>query len=170
MIELVQFRPSYATRGDRRFADAHGLVRNAIAIARVLDLPFAIVEGAAQAIERVENGTDGDERRYRADEVRVIAELVASVTAALDEALDAVQRPIGARGQAIVREAQLPQALASGEHDRLRVFELDAEGRVATLYPRMSLFEIRERLPQLAAFLREAASSGASVALVEGVV
>lgn len=167
MIELLQVRPSYVFAGDRMFADAHRLVRNAIAIARILDLRFDVVEVAAKAVERVENCTDDDERRYAADAVRVITELVASTTSALDEALDHAQRPRGARGQAIVREAELPQTLASGERDHTRVFELDAEGRVMTVYPRMSLFAIREQLPQLAAFLRDASSLGAQIALIE---
>lgn len=167
MTELLHVRPSYVFDGDRMFADAHRLVRNAIAIARILDLPFGVVEAAAKAVERVENSTDDDERRYDANEVRVITELVASLAIALDEALDPEQRPVGMRGQAIVREALLPQALASGEIDRMRVFELDAEGRVSTVYPRMSLFDIREQLPQLAAFLREAAQIDAQIAVVE---
>lgn len=36
-----------------------------------------------------------------------------------------------------------------------------------TVYPRMSLFAIREQLPQLAAFLRDASSLGAQIALIE---
>jgi hypothetical protein len=45
--------------------------------------------------------------------------------------------------------------------------ELAGDGRVALLHPRMSLYELREALPGLGRFLRDAADGNAEVALVE---
>lgn len=171
MKELSYFRPSYVIRdatgasGDE-FADAHRVVRTAIAVGEILDVPFEIVDSAASVVERVENaGTD--DRVLAVDEVSRLAALITSVEQALGEAVDDQQRLQGAGGERIHREATQPVQLGSGEPDFDRVFELVADGRVGLLHPRMSLYELREALPALGRFLRDAVAIKSEVALVE---
>jgi hypothetical protein len=163
MKELIYVRPSYETRdGDPgELADAHRGVRMAVAVAEVLELPFALVSRARDAIERVENSRD-DEPRFTASEVAALAELVERVVHSLDAALDQDNRPRGADGERIRRDAGKPSEL-----DFDRVFELDDDGRVMTAYPRMSIHELQDTLPALAQFLRDAATRGAAVAIIE---
>lgn len=75
---------------------------------------------------------------------------------------DQDNRPRGEGGELIRLEAG-----EANESDIDRVFELDEEGRVTTVYPRMSVHVLQETLPSLGRFLREAAERGAEIAVVE---
>lgn len=164
MKELIYVRPLYETRGDGdpgQLADAHRGVRMAIAVAEVLELPFALVSRARDAIERVEN-SGNDDPRFTPSEVAALAELVERVANSLDSALDQDNRPRGEGGELIRREAGKP---TEGDYDR--VFELSEDGRVTTVYPRMSVDTLQEMLPMLAQFMRQAAKRGVEVAVVE---
>jgi hypothetical protein len=163
MKELIYIRPSYETRDGHpsELADAHRAMRMAIAVAEVLELPFALVSGARDALERVENSRD-DEPWLTASEVATLADLVEHVLHSLDAALDQDNRPRGALGERIQRDAGKPS-----DPDFDRVFELDDDGRAMTAYPRMSIHELQDTLPALAQFLRDAAARGAAVAVVE---
>jgi hypothetical protein len=164
MKDLVYVRPSYETRGGGdagQLADAHRAVRMAVAVGEVLELPFDLVCRARDAIERIENSRD-DEPRFSPAEVAALAELVERVEVSLDSALDQDDRPRGDGGERIRREAARPV-----EADVDRVFELDEEGRVTTVYPRMSIPALQETLPVLSRFLSDATARSAEVALVE---
>jgi len=71
------------------------------------------------------------------------------------------------RARRITEEATRPKALADGEADDDRVFELADDGSVRTVYPRMSLFEMREDLPRLVEYFRDAAFRKLEVAIVD---
>jgi hypothetical protein len=164
MKELMYVRPSYETRGDgdaSQFVDAHRGVRMAVAVAEVLELPFTLVSQVRDAIERVENSGD-DEPRITSMEGAAVAELLERVAHDLDSALDQDNRPRGDGGELIRRESQMPI-----DDDLDRVFALSEDGRVTTVYPRMSIDALQEMLLMLAQFMRQAAERHMDVAVVE---
>ena len=169
MRELVYVRPSYEACGDPESAsypDAHRLTRMAISIGQILGAPSSLVDASEDAVTRVGNSSD-DEARYTTDEVRTLAELVSTVATELRDAVDVDYHPRGEGGARIRHEATAPTTFDDGTPDYDRVFEIDADGRVGTVYPRLSMFELLEQLPTLAEFLRRAAGQRLEIALTE---
>lgn len=167
MRDLIYYRPSYQIEGEleRVVEDAHRVVRSAASIGAVL-LPYDVMDPAMQAIERVENEYS-DERVIEPGDVAVLAAMLPAVAKALNEALDDEQRPRGPGGERILREASLPTTLPGGIPDFDRVFELRPDGVVGVCHPRMSLYDLRISLPDVANLLADAVSRGARVVVVE---
>lgn len=166
MRELTNFRPDYLVREqDRRCPDAHRIVRNAVAIAGVLhSLPHAVVMDAMDAVERAENFTDG-EHLISPQDASALATALDSVSNTLASAIDMEWRPHGEASKDIVEEAHQPSTMSDGTTDFDRVFELTSDGRLALRYPRISLPELVERLPEVATFLRQASVDGRDIVL-----
>ena len=164
MHELRFLRPDYVI-GEERCEAAHRVVRNAVAIAGVIhSLPVDVVIAAMDAVERAENLTDGEHLLSPRD-AAALATALDSVSLALAAAIDMEWRPRGDASKDIVAEAHQPLTTSDGRTDVDRVFEIAPDGRLALCYPRISLPELVERLPEVAAFLRRASESGGNVVL-----
>jgi hypothetical protein len=167
MHELSYFRPDYVVSVDdneERCEDAHRVVRNAIAIAGVLHhLPGQQVIDAMTAVEHAEHPRESVYSMSPADATR-IATVLDAVARALEVAVDGELRPRGGAAEDILAEAHLPSTV-DGKPDLDRVFEVTADGRIGLLYPRISLSELRERLPEVASFLRRAGENAHTVVL-----
>lgn len=170
MRELSYFRPSYFVhRGDTvdECPDAHRVVRNALAIGGVLaSVPSRLVIDAMAAVERAEASGE-DARLIPARDAATLASTLTSVGAALDAGVDQDLRPKGAVGEQIVDEARRPQSFEDGSPDYDRVFELLEDGRIGLIYPRISLPELFDRLPDVVAFLRQAGDGGLDLIVEE---
>jgi hypothetical protein len=170
MKELLHIRPSYETRRPQgahvQFPDAHGIVRMAIGVGEVLELPFDLVAPAQAAVERIESSTD-DEIRLSTAEVAALAVLVTRVTDVLISALDENDRPVGDGGSLLRREASKPATFEDGLPDLDRMFEVGVDGRITTVHPRISIARLQEVLPELWRFLRDAANRDLERAIVE---
>jgi hypothetical protein len=156
-------------RGDTglpELPDAHRLVRNAIAMASVIGVPYESVERARDAVLRIENVVDG-EQVFGAHEVRALRELLRDVQERLDASLDTNSRPRGNGGELILEEARKPEQLDSGETDFDRVFQLNSDGTVSLMYPRMSLDAFLELLPEAIRFFDQADERAFDVILAE---
>ena len=166
MRDLQHFSPDYVVhRGDSedRCPEAHRVVRNAVAVAGVLhDLPSSPVIRAMSAVEHAETPHDGI-YILTAQDAYTLATVLEQVHSLLQSSLDREWRPQGPAAKDIIADATLPSTLPDGSRDPDRVFEISAEGRVALQYPRMSLPEFCERLPEVAAFLRRAGERGEDV-------
>jgi hypothetical protein len=170
MRELHYVRPDYVTRGDGKpttFPEAHRVARMAIAVGEVLGVTYNVMLAATDALERAANDTDAEERRYTSDEVALMAEALEEIQRQLAAAIDPDQFPRGSGGERIKREAAEPKEFDSGAIDADRVFELDDDGRISTIYPRMSLNDFIDTLPKLVEFFRDATSRNLEVALIE---
>jgi hypothetical protein len=164
MRDLSHFRPDYTIAGASgpdapRCDDAHRVVRNAVAVARILPVSIANYAAAEDAVVRVENQHE-DDRVYTVRETAALAEMLGQVIAALAAAIDDEGRPVGPGGARIIAEAGEPP-------DVDRVFALDGDGRVLFVPGRPSLSGIRERLAEVRDLLAGAAARGDAVALVE---
>jgi hypothetical protein len=166
MRELIHVRPDYVVQhGDDedRCPDAHRVVRNSIAVAEVLRRE--IVGGlfdALTAIEHAETPVDGA-RVLTSHDASALATVLEQVYSLLKSALDEEWRPQGVVANLILEEAALPATHSDGTLDMDRVFDMTADGGIALRYPRISLYELNERLPEVAAFLRRAAENGNTV-------
>lgn len=170
MKDLYWVRPDYETRGDENpttFPDAHRFVRMALSVGGILDVPFEVIVPATEALERAANDTYAEERRYTVDEVVVMAEALAEIRRQIDAAIDHDNFPRGPGGERIKREAAKPSEFEPGDKDLDRVFQLEADGRVSTIHPRMSIGNLMEALPGLIEFFQNAASRKLEVALIE---
>lgn len=170
MRELSYVRPDYVIpRGDQedRCPDAHRVVRNAVAVAEVLrSLIAGGLSDALTAIEHAETPVDGA-RVLTSHDASRLATVLEQVYSLLKTSLDQEWRPQGSAAKHILDEAALPSTHPDGTHDRDRVFEIAADGSVALQYPRISLYELYERLPEVASFLRHAGESGENVIVDE---
>jgi len=170
MKELLYVRPDYVTRGDdapTTLPDAHRAMRMALSVGEILDVPYGVMLAASNALERAANDVDADERRFTVDEVAMLAEALVEIRRQLDAAIDRDNFPRGTGGDLIKREAAQPLELDSGETDFDRVFQFEDDGRVGAIYPRMSIADLMETLPNLVGFFRNAASRNLEVALIE---
>jgi len=168
----MYFRPDYVLtsatdEGDElRALEAHPVVRNAVAVAEVVDTSQVTID-ALTAIEHVENDTN-DPRSISSQDSRRLATALELVRRFLDSAIDRNQMPVMPAAQAILDEAKQPTHLEGGRPDPERVFGITPEGCVTLLYPRISLVDLREQLPEVEALLRRASESGREVLLDEG--
>jgi hypothetical protein len=171
MLDLYWVRPDYETRGDDNpttYPDAHRFVRMALSVGVILHISYEIVASAIDALERAANlYEDFDDRRYTVDEVAVMAEALAETRRELEAAVDDDHFPRGPGGEQLKREAAEPVTFESGHQDGERVFQLDPDGRISTLHPRMSLGTLMEALPGLVEFFQNAAARKLEVALIE---
>lgn len=153
MRELSYFRPSYFVRRGHTVDEcpvAHRIVRNALAIGDVLaSIPSRAVIDAMSAVERAEPSGE-DARVIPARDAATLASALTSVGAALGAGVSEDLRPKGAVGQQIEEEARRPRSFEDGTPDYDRVFELREDGRVGLIYPRISLPELFDRLPDVA--------------------
>lgn len=169
MHELVNYRPGYAVVAPPRphggwVADAHRVVRTAVAIGSVLAVTLPVLSAARRAVVATENG-DG---RYLPEGASAVARLCRAVVASLEGAIDRDGLPAANDGGERLRdEAATADVDGAGRPDFDRVFKLDEAGRVRMAFGRMSLPELRAMLPAVAALLERAASEGLEVELVE---
>lgn len=112
---------------------------------------------ALTAIEHAETPSAEGVRLLTSHDTLILTAILGQVDDLLKASLDQEWLPHGPAAEAILDEAALPSALSDGSHDRDRVFEITAEGRVALQHSRISLPELYERLPEVASFLRRAA-------------
>lgn len=171
MMELTLIRPAYETRGTDdpvRFPDAHRLLRMAIAVGEILPLPIPPMLDVSDILDRVGGALDDDEveHRFSTRDVALLADVLAQVDAELDAALDMEWHPRGKGGELIAEEATRPKTFEDGTPDSDRIFEMHPDGRISTVYPRMSLVELEERLPELIEFMRDAGRRGLEIAIV----
>lgn len=166
MRELRYVHRDYETRGPnpQYFEAAHRITRMAFSVGGIIDVPIELYAEGLDALERLDQ--DAESPAFTPTECATLAALFGGIAKRLDEALDAHNRPQSPYGDAIVEEAQRPLVLDDGSTDDDRVFQLEADGSVGTVYPRMSLTTFRERVQQLAAFLRRAADEGLDVAVL----
>lgn len=92
-----------------------------------------------------------------------VCEAVAAVLAA---ALDDGYRARRPHGDAILEEARRPLTMNDGTKDSDRVFVVEDDGSIGTVYLRMAIGTVRERVAALAGFLREAADGGHEIAVL----
>jgi hypothetical protein len=149
----LTYRYSYALHPDRARAagapaglrlivhDAHRALRNAAAIADVLDVPSA---AAAQAIGRIEHAIDAGEiaEPWRAPamtdgDAAILQALAAQVIAACDQALDREGRPTGPLGRRVADEIA-----CNADAPRDGVFAYGGDGAVDLRGPRMTLGDV----------------------------
>ena len=166
MRDLKHFRPDYVVqRGadEDRCPEAHRIVRNSVAIARVFRRLMTV--DLVDALTAVENAETPDDGVYMVPsrDAAVLATVLEQVNDLLRASLDRDGRPQGPAATDMLDEAVLPVKLSDGSPDPDRVFEITADGSIALRYPRISLYELRQRLPEVAAFLRRAGERGEDV-------
>lgn len=168
MYELVNYRPGYAVVAPPRphggwLGDAHRVVRNAIAIGTLVDVPSPVFGAASDAVVAAEN-----QGRYAPAEAAAVARLCRAVDGALAAAIDREGRLVEGAGAAAIRdEAAAPQRDDAGRPDLDRVFAIDGDGRVGLIDRRMPFHELRAMLPAVAALLERAAADGLEVELAD---
>ena len=167
MHELSYFRPDYVVKSDdreERCPDAHRVIRNAMAIASVFrDLLAGDMFDALTAVEHAETPGEDGVAVLTSHDASSLATVLDEVRRLLKASLDREWRPQGPAAKNILDEAALPFAHPDGKLDIERVFEITKDGSVALRYPRISLPELYERLPEVAAFLRRAGERGQDV-------
>lgn len=167
MHELSNFRPDYVVQNgdhEERCRDAHRVIRNAMAIARVFrDLLAGDLSDALTAIEHAETPDEDGSAVLTPHDASALAVVLEEVHRLLMASLDREWRPQGPAAKHILDEAVLPFADRDGKQDIDRVFEIAKDGSVGLRYPRISLAELYERLPEVAAFLRSAGEHGEDV-------
>jgi hypothetical protein len=167
MRELSSIRLDYVVqRGDHdeRCRDAHRVIRNAMAIAQVFrNLLAGDLSDALTAIERAETPDEDGPAVLTPHDAAALAAVLEEVHRLLKASLDREWRPQGPAANHILDEAALPFADPDGKQDIDRVFEITKDGSVGLRYPRISLAELHERLPEVAAFLRSAGEHGKDV-------
>lgn len=166
MRDLKYFRPDYViaySDAEVRCPEAHRVVRNAIAVAQVLRPVLAVgLSDALTAIENLENDVEGP-RVLTPGDASALATVLEEVSGLLETSFDQEGRPHGLAAKYILEEADLPSTYANGAPDPDRVFEMMPDGRASLQSSRMSLYDLRERLPDVAAFLRQAGEQGNDV-------
>jgi len=169
MHELSNFRPDYVVQNgdhEERCRDAHRVIRNAMAIAQVFrNLLAGDLSDALTAIEHAETPDEDGPAVLTPHDATALAVVLEEVHRLLKASLDREWRPQGPAAKNILDEAALPFADSDGKQDIARVFEITKDGTVALRYPRISLYELRQRSPEVAAFLRSAGERGKDVVI-----
>lgn len=139
------------------FAGGPTVLRSARSIAAVLDVPVDVYSDAYDAVSALESSEP-----LSPSSTLTLARLCREVAAALSRAITQDGRPSDGRAGGPIRA----QASAPDSREALDshfVFEIDGDGRVGLTSRTITLEALRRALPELAAFLERAPTSGRSV-------